>query len=48
MVWLPAVIAIYFLPSALQLPVSNLVGSFWVLLMIVLLQRKADGDQARM
>jgi len=39
-VWLPAVIAIYFLPSALQLPVSNLVGSFWVLLMIVLLQRK--------
>jgi len=40
MVWLPAVIAIYFLPTALQLPVSNLVGSFWVLLMIVLLQRK--------
>ena len=27
-------------PTALQLPVSNLVGSFWVLLMIVLLQRK--------
>ena len=40
MVWLPAVIAIYFLPTALQLPVSNLVGSFWVLLMIMLLQRK--------
>ncbi len=40
MVWLPAVIAIYLLPGALQLPVSNLVGSFWVLLMIVLLQRK--------
>jgi hypothetical protein len=40
MVWLPAVIAIYFLPTALQLPVSNLVGSFWVLLMIVLLQRR--------
>ena len=39
-VWLPAVIAIYFLPTALQLPVSNLVGSFWVLLMIVLLKRK--------
>ena len=39
MVWLPAVLAIYFLPSALQLPVSNLVGSFWVLLMIVLLRR---------
>ncbi|MFL6695791.1 MAG: Mpv17/PMP22 family protein [Vitreoscilla sp.] len=48
MVWLPAVIAIYFLPSALQLPVSNFVGSFWVLLMIVLLQRKPAGDQARM
>lgn len=42
MVWLPAVIAIYFLPTALQLPVSNLVGSFWVLLMIVLLQRKDE------
>jgi hypothetical protein len=39
LVWLPAVIAIYFLPGALQLPVSNLVGSFWVLLMIVLLKR---------
>ena len=39
MVWLPAVLAIYFLPTALQLPVSNLVGSFWVLLMIVLLKR---------
>lgn len=48
MVWLPAVIAIYFLPGALQLPVSNLVGSFWVLLMIVLLQRRDVDDQARM
>jgi len=42
MVWLPAVLAIYFLPTALQLPVSNLVGSFWVLLMIVLLKRQGD------
>ena len=48
MVWLPAVIAIYFLPTALQLPVSNLVGSFWVLLMIVLLRRQDPDDQARM
>jgi hypothetical protein len=40
MVWTPAVVAIYFLPSALQLPVSNLVASFWVLLMAVLLARK--------
>lgn len=47
MVWLPAVVAIYFLPAALQLPVSNLVGSSWVLLMGVLLQRKEGGDQAR-
>ena len=39
MVWLPTVIAIYFLPAALQLPVSNLVASFWVLLMIVVLRR---------
>jgi len=49
MVWLPAVIAIYFLPGALQLPVSNLVGSFWVLLMIVLLRRNDSlgGSMAR-
>jgi hypothetical protein len=40
MVWTPAVLAIYFLPAALQLPVSNLVASFWVLLMAVLLARK--------
>jgi len=40
MVWAPAVIAVYVLPSALQLPVSNLVASFWVLLMAVLLARK--------
>jgi hypothetical protein len=44
MVWLPAVIAIYFLPSALQLPVSNLVASFWVLLIVVLLARTAKHD----
>jgi hypothetical protein len=48
MVWLPAVLAVYFLPTALQLPVSNLVGSFWVLLMIVLLKRQDADDQARM
>ena len=39
MVWTPAVVAVYFLPPALQLPVSNLVATFWVLLMIVLLKR---------
>jgi len=39
MVWLPSVVAIYFLPLPLQLPVSNLVASFWVLLMIMLLDR---------
>jgi hypothetical protein len=48
MVWLPAVIAIYFLPSALQLPVSNLVASFWVMLMIVLLRRREPEAQASM
>ena len=47
MVWLPAVIAIYFLPSALQLPVSNLVGSFWVLLMIVVLARPHTAAASR-
>ncbi len=43
LVWLPTVVAIYVLPSALQLPVSNLVASFWVLLMIVLLRN--DGSR---
>ncbi len=39
MVWLPAVIVVYLLPTALQQPVSNLVATFWVLLMVVLLSR---------
>ena len=38
MVWTPTVMVIHFLPVALQLPVSSLVASFGVLMMIVLLR----------
>jgi len=45
MVWTPTVVVIYFLPAALQLPVSNLVATFWVLLMVVLLRRTTRAAQ---
>ena len=47
MVWLPAVIVVYLLPMALQQPVSNLVATFWVLLMVVLLTRDGTRDGMR-
>ena len=31
-VWIPGVLAIYFMPTALQFPVANIVLSFWVLI----------------
>lgn len=46
MVWTPAVVAVYFLPPALQLPVSNLVATFWVLLMAMLLARREGAHGA--
>ena len=33
-VWLPSVVMIYSLPLALQLPVQNLILSFWVLVLV--------------
>ena len=43
-VWLPTVILIYMLPTALQLPLQNLVLCFWGLLMAFLAQdQDADG-----
>jgi len=38
-VWTPTVVVIYLLPAPLQLPVSNMVASFGVLVMLVLLSR---------
>ncbi len=39
MVWIPAVSIIYSLPSALQIPLFNLVLCFWVLLLTFVSQR---------
>ncbi len=42
MVWIPAVSIIYSLPSALQIPLFNLVVCFWVLLLTFVSQRSAE------
>ncbi len=44
MVWTPTVVVVYLLPPALQLPVSNLVATFWVLMLVLLLGREADDE----
>jgi hypothetical protein len=31
-VWVPGVLVIYFMPTALQFPVASLVLSFWILI----------------
>jgi hypothetical protein len=40
MVWTPTVMMVYLLPPPLQLPVSNFVASFWVLVLVLLVQRR--------
>lgn len=42
MVWVPAVAIVYCLPTALQVPLSNLVLCFWCLLMSFLSRSSAD------
>jgi hypothetical protein len=42
MVWIPAVSTIYCLPSALQIPLFNLVVCFWVLLLTFVCQSSAS------
>lgn len=39
-IWLPAVVMIYCLPLALQLPVQNLILCFWVLILMFFTDRK--------
>ena len=41
-IWVPAVAMIYCLPSALQLPVQNLILCFWVLILAVFTQSKSS------
>jgi len=43
-VWLPSVIMIYSLPLALQLPVQNLILSFWVLVLVFFTASDASED----
>lgn len=40
MVWTPTVMMVYLLPPALQLPVSNFVAAFWVLVLVLLVSRR--------
>jgi FtsH-binding integral membrane protein len=41
-VWVPAVAVIYLLPTALQLPLQNVVLCFFTLLVIFMTRRPAD------
>ena len=46
-VWLPAVSAIYLLPTPLQLPLQNLVLVGWVLLLVFLTERPGGSPERR-
>jgi hypothetical protein len=46
MVWIPAISLVYMLPTALQLPVSNLVLTFWVLILMIVARRQKDATEA--
>lgn len=45
-IWIPAVAMIYCLPSALQLPVQNLILCFWVLVLLVFTHDNSEGLSA--
>jgi len=45
-VWCPAVILIYALPLALQLPVQNLILCFWVLILVFFTNEDFNEDEA--
>ncbi|MEM6391808.1 MAG: Mpv17/PMP22 family protein [Planctomycetota bacterium] len=46
MVWVPAVVVIYLLPLALQLPIQNLVLCFWSLMLIIQTRGASAGRDA--
>lgn len=46
-VWLPAVVFIYTLPLALQLPVQNLILCFWVMVLVFFTTESVAEDKAR-
>lgn len=48
LVWTPTVVIVYLLPQPLQLPVSNFVASFWVLMLTLLVKRPADASEVEL
>jgi hypothetical protein len=42
-VWIPAVLCIYSMPLALQLPLNSLINCFWVILFSLIMVRQAQG-----
>ncbi len=47
LIWIPAVLVIYSLPTALQLPVQNLILCFWILLLTFLTTASASVKDAQ-
>jgi hypothetical protein len=45
-VWIPGVILVYSMPTALQLPVASLILCFWVLIFTFVAGSKADPTPA--
>eukprot|EP00727_Mastigamoeba_balamuthi_P011764 m51a1_g721 hypothetical protein (300) ;mRNA; f:452980-454063 len=45
MVWIPSAAVIYAMPAQLQLPMNNLVGCFWTLLLGVLARKRNPSQQ---
>jgi membrane protein implicated in regulation of membrane protease activity len=41
-VWIPGVSLVYFMPSALQLPVAVLIQIFWVLILTTITERRVN------
>ncbi len=44
-VWVPAVLCIYSMPLALQLPLNSLINCFWVILFSLLMVRQGHGQK---
>lgn len=45
-VWVPAVLCIYSMPLALQLPLNSLINCFWVILFSLIMARQGHGQAA--
>jgi hypothetical protein len=45
-VWVPGVLLIYFMPTALQLPVASIISCFWVLILTFMSNRETKAPSA--